>query len=158
LFYIECYADETLISFVLHKLKLRIILIHASNKSGVLKELSKRKAFGLVDEDPMAPQGIVTKDFHEEIVDEILQVKIHRNSRSSHLIVLCPRLEDWLLRICRLSKVDISKYSLPRESRELHKVINQKKRNLETLLEALYKKSKIFLKFTTLLNRIISKN
>ena len=155
MFYIECYADETLISFILRKLNLRVMLIHAGNKSGVLKQLSKRKAFGLVDEDPMAPQGIITKDFREEMVDETLQVKICRNSRGSRLIILCPCLEDWLLRICRLSKVDISKYGLPGESRELHKVVNQKRRNLETLLEVLYSKSKIFLKFITLLNRII---
>jgi len=132
------------------------MLIHAGNKNRVLKELSKRQAIGLVDEDPMAPRGSVTKEFHEQITDDILQVKIYRNSRGSRLIVLCPRLEDWLIRICRLSKVDISKYGLPRDPEELHKVINQKRKNLKILLEDLYRRSKIFPKFVTLLSRVLS--
>ena len=48
-------------------------------------------------------------------------------------MVLCPRLEDWILDAVRAVGIDVRDYSLPSRPRELHGVVNA---NLQKVREA----------------------
>lgn len=147
--YVECYPDEVLVK-TLTGISSKNIK-HSGNKSGVFTKLEKTTGkIGLVDQDPGAamprkaanivwlarPHNIITGDF-----------------RSNTVIVLCPRLEDWIIRICSLYKINPLEFGLPASGRELHKVINGNVDKFGNLLGALLSgKSTELLHLAALLN------
>jgi hypothetical protein len=61
------------------------------------------------------------------------------NSSHNRLILLCPRLEEWLLQAAVEAEIDIRKYHLPNNPKELHTELTLKRKrhmhNFKTLLE-----------------------
>ena len=55
-------------------------------------------------------------------------------SRNNRVVVLCPDLEEWLLRAVSDMRFDIKTYGLPDRANELHCVINLDERKIESLL------------------------
>lgn len=76
-------------------------IIWANGKGGVLTQLVRRRhCHGLVDEDPGTPQPSLLNRMAEITTDELrrLGLRIYRHGdRGNTLIVLCPKLEDWLI-------------------------------------------------------------
>lgn len=58
------------------------------------------------------------------------------------VIIVCPRLEEWLLWLAKQADVDPVDYGLPGEARSLHKVVNKRLDNLEKFLEDLLTKQR----------------
>jgi hypothetical protein len=54
--------------------------------------------------------------------------------------MLCPRLEDWMLRTAREVGIDVRDYGLPHDAKRLHSEININLDKFEKLLEALKSK------------------
>ncbi|MCS7178334.1 MAG: hypothetical protein RML46_03870 [Anaerolineae bacterium] len=94
----------------------------------------------LAGEDPLSAQP---RMFSGLPIQELPQYRLKIVQRGQNrLILLCPRLEEWLLWLAKQAGVDPQRYGLPKNSRELHKVINKRLDNLEKLLESLKKHPK----------------
>ena len=61
----------------------------------------------------------------------------HDESNGNHLFVLCPRLEEWILKAAKEADLNVKKYSLPATPEKLHRVINLDLSKFERLLEEL---------------------
>ncbi|MDI6811481.1 MAG: hypothetical protein QMD80_07425 [archaeon] len=68
---------------------------------------------------------------------------LHDNSKNNDLLVLCPRLEEWVLKAAKEADINIKKYNLPDDSEQLHKVINIDINKFEKLVNNLKGKSKM---------------
>lgn len=112
------------------------------HKSGVLKELTQgEELMGIVDEDPKNTQSRpkAMNKFH--LAEEKHTIKVYRHqSNNNQLIVLCPDLENWILKAIKASKVDVSKFNLPSKANALHGIINSRLPNFEKLIHELITK------------------
>lgn len=138
--YLECYSDEALVKVLgVHKKG----IFHSYSKGNVCKKLEKSiNSKGLVDEDPFSTQPsyigkLKTNSYEYDI--KLLYDEIAKN----HLIVLCPRLEDWILKAAKEAGIYIEDYGLPDDANELHKIINTKLQKFILLIEDIKKKSKM---------------
>lgn len=115
--YLECNTDEILArSLSLPRKEIR----HLRNKGEVCKRLQRSaNCKGLVDEDPGSPQPRYIGGLRA--VSEKYGVKhLYDEKAKNSLIVLCPRLEEWILRAAKESKADLAKYGLPEDADILH--------------------------------------
>jgi hypothetical protein len=138
--YVECKPDVTLVK------KLGVIekkIFHAGGKSRVCKRLERnRNSKGLIDQDPLSNQPSYLDKLKAVYQQHKIKI-LHDTKRNNYVIVLCPKLEDWILEATKEAKVDIKRYNLPRNSNELHKTINTKIGRFEELIDNLRKKSKM---------------
>ena len=138
--YVECNADKTLVSalgFPRREIK------HAHSKGNVCKRLeSSRNSKGLVDEDSFSTQPRYIEKL--KLLSHEDDVKVLYDGRAQNcLIMLCPRLEEWILKVVKEVKVDIGDYNLPNDADRLHKTINIKLKNFENLIEDIKESSRM---------------
>lgn len=140
--YTECKPDSSLVRILGIPNKQ---IIHQQGKPVVCKQLEKRENWiGLVDEDPSSVQPSYLKRLpvKEDLPTYRLKI-LNDTSKHNELIILCPRLEEWILKAAKESGVDIKRYNLPDDGNELHKVINTDLRKFERLVNDLKCKSKM---------------
>lgn len=140
---VECDPDVILVSALTSTSKRRID--HAGGKSQVLRRLilKVRDSVGLIDEDPdsVQPQKYLRK-FRETEHSESNGLKMLLHSRrNNRLVVLCPRLEEWIIRAARDARIPLSRYNLPRHPEHLHEVINLRQNRFQELVEDLMESS-----------------
>ncbi len=145
---LECKPDEALVRALGVPKK---EIIHQSSKGEVINFLRRNSnCFGIVDEDPGAGIQDYFKKF--SIIKERSDVVfLKEEKQGNHLIVIRPRLEEWLISQANLVSIKTSDFSLPIKGSQLHKVINSKlERVQELVLELESKKSDgiLFLKKT----------
>ena len=116
---------------------------NGEDKGGVLRLLlQQRDCNGLVDEDPtVRPPGLMDR-FVEVSTDDLagLGLRLYRHGeRGSTLVVLCPRLEEWIIAAARDAglRLDNRRYALPADAEHLHDAINNDLRKLDRLLNDL---------------------
>jgi len=116
---IECYPDEV----VLRELGIpRRQLLHQARKGEVFNWLKRTPGgVGMVDEDPMSAQPCDRRNYQQVQASEGLFLFARRGS-GQRLIVVCPRLEDWLIGRAEVSGVDPRRHYLPSDPNELHKI------------------------------------
>jgi hypothetical protein len=148
--YLECNADEALIQACgVPKKKIK----HVFSKGNVCRHLQKNKnAIGIVDEDPESAQpGYLEKlrlQSHEH------NIKLFYEKKSGNvLIVLCPRLEEWILKAAKEAKIQAKDFGLPDHANGLHKVINSRLEHFTKLLNEIKGKSKMINALQVLLKR-----
>jgi len=120
---------------------------HAGNKSELLKALSQRfsDSKGLLDEDPSSIQPLSLEKFHEKQDLTSYHIKIlEQKSRNNTIIMLCPRLEDWILQAAKEANVSPTQFGLPDDSAKLHEQVNIRIDKFQKLIEALKTSSKQF--------------
>ena len=133
--YVECKPDGILVRH-LTGLPKRQVAHEASGRGAVCNRLMKNNnVAAMVDEDP----GTVRPTYmtHLTLSDENVQLglKLYRDaSRNNRIVVLCPKLEDWLIRAAGDSDLSMSTYGLPDRANALHKVINLDDRKIQRLL------------------------
>jgi len=140
--YTECKPDSALVKTLGVPKK---EIIHLGGKPEVCKQLEKRKNWkGLIDEDPFSVQPPYLKKLQvrENLSDYELKV-LNDNSNNNDLIVLCPRLEEWVLKATKEADIDIKKYNLPDDGERLHKEINIDIDKFEKLIKDLKGKSRM---------------
>ena len=132
--YVECKPDSTLIRHITG-LGSRAVS-EAKGKGEVCRKLmSGRNHVGIVDEDPTSRQPNYIARLRPRTNNTALGLRTYRDaSRNNLLIVICPRLEDWLLRAARDAGLRMDRYGLPAQSDELHDEINLDLRKLIRLL------------------------
>ncbi len=138
---VECKPDKHLIKVITNASKKAIV--HSANKAEAIKTLLKAKApsIAIIDEDPGSPQPSFLKRF--KLKQDLSQwgLKVYKESSSEKsLVVISPRLEDWLLRAGKESGISFKEYSLPENAERLHKVINTNLEKLKLILKDLLKR------------------
>lgn len=128
----ECYADGGLLrTFGFSR---RQVDHRGSKYKVVWAVLRLDDRIGLVDEDPGQNPSEDLKRFTTVYQEHDIEVLERGDKR---IVVLCPRLEEWLLRTARLARIDVRKYGLPNDPETLHGVINDELDKLGRLLENL---------------------
>lgn len=148
--YLECNADEALVQACGVPKK---VIKHIFSKGNVCKRLQKNKnVIGLVDEDPESTQpnyiGKLLLQSHEH------NIKLFYEKKSGNvLIVLCPRLEEWILKAAKEARIQVKNFGLPDHANELHKVINSNLDHFTKLLDKIKGKSKMINALQVVLKR-----
>ena len=75
--------------------------------------------------------------------DRQSDIKIYRDSKYNLLVVLCPVLEEWVLKTAKLANVKMGDFNLPDKANKFHKMINLSLPNYEKLLERLIDSKRI---------------
>ncbi len=130
--FVECNADKTLLTTLGIRPK---EICHAFNKGNVCNRLRKnRNCLGLVDEDPGSgqPQYLGTLAM---VSDENAVRVLSDENNQNQIIVLCPRLEDWIVAAAKQAEADLTNYHLPDSGNALHKVVNTKLDEFERLIK-----------------------
>jgi len=141
--YVECDPDKALVSILGVPRK---EIFHAGGKGNVCVRLSKTTdSKGLIDEDPESPQlGYLKKlkSCSAEYTKYNIKLLSDEKFRNS-VIVLSPRLENWILEAAKEAGMNMEEYGLPNNANNLHKVINIKLESFKKLIEEMKQKSKM---------------
>ena len=115
---VECYADTRL---VLTLGITKASVNHEYGKSRVLDALRTGRAkVGLVDEDPGAAEVPEMRNYRlAENLDGIRLLR-HIGGPDRRVIVICPRLEEWMLGRAQKAGIDPSTFGLANDPRKLH--------------------------------------
>ena len=118
---VECNADEA----VLRALGLpRKQLLHFGGKYELVKKLKERTHdVGMIDEDPgkgQPPQDM--SSYRQTDSAEGLHLLTRRGRGGQRLVVICPKLEDWLIARAKLSGIRPEDYGLPSDPDRLHSI------------------------------------
>ncbi len=139
--YFECKPDEklvrTLAGFGRRELK------HGANKSEICKLLEKsRGCKALLDEDPLSHQEPYFKKLPRTAVKDFpaWSLRLLQDRNSNTVIMLCPRLEGWILGLAESSGISLVDFNLPAEENKLHEVINTRLDNYQKFLKELLKR------------------
>lgn len=117
---VECYADEV----VLRELGVpRKQVLHEARKGEVFNWLKRtRDAVGMVDEDPDSAQPRDLGNYQQKEASEGLRLLARRGNSGQKLIMVCPRLEEWLIQRAVICGINPRGYYLPRTAKELHDI------------------------------------
>ncbi len=140
--YVECKPDYLLVKSITTIPKK--LINHAGNKSEGYKNLKKLEmCIGLVDEDPFSVQPPYFAGLEVEDLSSYELKVLHDPSRDNHVVVICPRLEDWILKTAQVTNVNVMKYGLPSDGESLHKKINGNLDRFENLIKDLENCSRV---------------
>ena len=133
--YIECKADKALVM----SLGVPKNNTNHEDKSRICSKFRKKKSnsLGMIDEDPNSYKPLYFDELNEKNNQHDI-ILYEDEVKHNHLIVLCPRLEEWIIRTCELEGINIvRKYNLPNNGHYLHKIINKNLTRFNKLLEEL---------------------
>jgi hypothetical protein len=133
--FVECKPDETLaITLGVSKRGLE----HAGSRARVCAQVSlKTETLGMIDEDPNAAQHPYMKNLRESAVEHQIRV-LYDSERKNRLVVICPRLEDWLVEAAKGDGLKMTDFGFESDNGgHLHREINHRLANLERLVNAL---------------------
>ena len=136
--YVECKPDFTLVQSLTNVTR-REITHEFKGKGEICNRLREQtNCKGLVDEDPSSGQPRYVKEarLENDLSEHDIKVLYH-GSTDNRLIVLCPRLEEWILNAAREAGIDVRKYNLPNDGANLHRHINISLDKFESLLKDL---------------------
>jgi len=124
LIFVECKPDRLLIRILAGVGKKEIR--HSGNKFEVMKQLDKHSmALGIIDEDPGKNQPTQLQKAEDISTDEIRATDlILLRYRDSLVLVLRPRLEEWILKTAREININPKDFTLPNDPEQLHSIIN----------------------------------
>lgn len=138
--YLECKPDFTLVQ-ALTQLPKREIAHELKGKYEVMKRLStstNRRA--MVDEDPgkNQPAYLTKMQVARDLPERGLRL-LEDAGRGNLAVILCPKLEDWVLRTAQDAGIDLRnpRYNLPNTSTRLHREITFDRRKFERLVDDL---------------------
>ncbi len=142
--FLECEPDKALLQTLgVPRKKIN----HSGSKGNLCNRLTKSKnCKGLVDEDPFSAQLSAQPSYIGtlKLLSSENDIKLLYDKKSeNYLIVLCPRLEEWILRAAKEASVNISDFGLPNEANQLHKIINTKVKIFVLLIKKIRGKSKM---------------
>lgn len=117
---VECYPDTALVRFLGIPRKQ---ILHERSKGNVINRLrGLPDAVGIVDEDPASGQHRDLANYQVVKAAEGLRLLARPGGRGQKLIVLCPRLEEWLMQRAKVCGIDPKDHHLPGTARALHRI------------------------------------
>jgi len=90
----------------------------------------------MVDQDFGENEPPTLRKFVEVSTNHDLQLKVHK-AQNNHLVVVCPKLEDWLIKTAKMANVKMEQFNLSENPRDLHADINNRLPNVERLVNEL---------------------
>lgn len=130
---LECKPDEKLVMTLGIARK---AIRHHNDKGQVCNYLKKSKDHkGLIDEDPNSAQHSYLSACKLNSFSWGIRECFH--PKGNQIIILTPRLEEWVIQACQHSEITMSNFSLSENPKELHKEINNKLDRFERLLHLL---------------------
>lgn len=122
--FVECKPDKLLVRIIADIP--RKTIRHAGNKFEVIKRLSKySQGLGIIDEDPGRNQPIQLKTAKEISTQDIKAADLILLSYKSNLVLIIrPRLEEWILKTAKELNVNPKDFKLPDDPEQLHSIIN----------------------------------
>lgn len=138
--YVECKPDFILVNSLGVSKK---EIIHGGGKAEVCRKMMKTEnCIGLVDEDPASiqPPYLGKLKIKTELSQHGIRI-LKDDKRNNYLIILCPKLEEWIIKATIEAKIDIEKYNLPKDPDKLHSIININIKKFEKLLVKLKEES-----------------
>lgn len=117
---VEYNADEA----VLRALGVpRKQLLHFGGKYELLKKLKERTHdVGMVDEDPGKAQPRDISSYRQIESVEGLRLLSRQGRGGQRLVVVCPKLEDWLIERANSSGIRPEDYGIPSDPDRLHSI------------------------------------
>jgi len=118
---VECNADE----IVLRNIGvLKKQLFHFGGKDKLINRLRNLPgAVGVVDEDPASIQHPDLKASYRQAESaEGLRLLARQGSGGQRLVMICPKLEDWLIERAKSSGIRPEDYGLPSDPDHLHSI------------------------------------
>ncbi len=133
--HVECLPDETLIRSL--GISKRMVEHHAG-KARVFHRLKTTDGnIGMVDEDP---NSVKHPDENKLILkDERFGIKRYKDQRGNSILILKVKLEDWIIAVCKVAKIDIGKFGLSSNPSELHGMLNSRLPAFKRLINHLVK-------------------
>ncbi len=118
---VECYPDEALLRALgVPKKQLR----HERCKGEVVKRVLKLdETIGLIDEDPGSTQPRDLNNYRVVKTAKGLCLLTRQDDANKRIIMICPRLEDWLLLRAKSININPAEFGLPSQPRHLHSVV-----------------------------------
>lgn len=136
---VECFPDEIL----LRSLGIPVARVRHSRGSGnVLNDLLRGHAvLGVIDEDPGKTRPSEIRRFQQKECQGDIILMTGGRDEGARLLMIRPRLEEWLLARANASGVNPGDYGLPNTSKALRKLGRYERRPkfrafLEALLDA----------------------
>ncbi|KAA0231908.1 hypothetical protein EDS67_00500 [candidate division KSB1 bacterium] len=88
----------------------------------------------MVDEVPFSPQPGYIKTLQNQ--DFLHGVKLFVDQRrGNRLIMLCPRLEEWIILAAHEAEINLNDYDLLENAKQLHKAINLQQSSLKRFID-----------------------
>jgi hypothetical protein len=132
--FLECKPDETLAVALGVP---RRAIVHSHGKGRVSKSLSRNSGVvGMVDEDPGSAEPTTLSKFTEVSAQHDVRLR-EEKARNNRLVVICPRLEPWLVKTAKAAGVRMEDSGLSENVQVLDSVINHRLSSLKRLLNAL---------------------
>ena len=135
--YVECKPDQVMAQ-KLTGLPTKEFVHALKGRPEVLRLIAEQSnSIALIDEDPGSRQpelfGQMVKN--EDSIGQGLVVYYDRG-RNNRVVVICPKLEDWILRATRDVRIRVNAppYNLPNTPNSLHKIINNRLVQVNLLL------------------------
>ena len=115
---VECFPDEALLR-ILGVPRKR--LLHERSKGRIITRLRDLPdAMGMVDEDPDSPQHRDLSNYRETQCTQGLRLLTRQGRIGQRIIVLCPRLEEWLIARAEVSGIRPENFGFPGSADRLH--------------------------------------
>ena len=139
--YVECKADRALVSAVTRVAR-RDIVHELKGKYEVCIRVAKQQSCtALIDEDPGAIVPPYVRRLRqtaggEDMIEDGLTV-LDDSARGNRVVIVCPRLEGWVLAAAKEVGTNVRAYGLPTGELELHRQVNERLDQFSGLLEAL---------------------
>jgi hypothetical protein len=135
--FLECKPDETLAVAVGVPRK---SIVHSHGKGKVSKNLRKNSGVvGMVDEDFGSAEPATLSKFVELSANHDVKLRMHK-PQNNRLVVICPRLEPWLIKTAKAVGVKMEDFNLSENVQNLDSMINYRLSNVERLLARLLEK------------------
>lgn len=135
---LECKPDEVLAKALGYTRKR---IVHQPSNSEVINYLRKNPGnIGIVDEDSGSIKPPFFAKFQRETHEKFGVESLCIPNSDTRLIVIKPRLEEWILECAKSSEVRPRQFSFPDNGREFKKVINHRLQQLEKLIKELVEK------------------
>jgi len=142
--FVECKPDYALVCKLREDQNRKVE--HSYGKSSVLNKLVREGGYenslGMIDEDPNSNQPKTLREFMEISNVTDCKIKILNYTRlNNNVIVLCPRLEEWIIAASNEAGLRMIDYGLPNEPDKLHEIINLNVEKFNLLIDDLMGRS-----------------
>jgi hypothetical protein len=98
-------------------------LLHFGGKYELVKNLKERTYdVGMIDEDPGKVQPQDMGSYRQMDSGEGLHLLTRQGSGGQKLVIVCPKLEDWLIARAKSSGIRLEDYGLPSNPDRLHSI------------------------------------
>jgi hypothetical protein len=118
--YVECYPDEVLartLGVPRREVK------HEHGKGNITNRLNQlSEGTGMLDEDRLGFQAAGLRHYRPVKQTGKLVLMEHANSSAKRLVLVCPRLEEWLYERAAACGVNPLEYGLPDTAARLHSI------------------------------------